>query len=75
MYTGSPNQVYYANNTVYSPDARYRQYYLSLDVDFTKIPTKSKLLKTTFGLLNMVKMPFPALEFSKNGIKGKGFYF
>lgn len=49
---------------------RYRQYYLSLDVDFTKIKVRKKGWQTVLGMLNIVKMPFPALEFnSKNKIR------
>lgn len=53
----------------------YRQYYLSFDVDFTKIKTKNKALKTVFFLLNSLKIPAPALAFSKKGVVVKGFYF
>ena len=53
----------------------FRQYYLSLDVDFEKIPTESRGLKLLFRALNYVKVPFPALEFSQNGVGFKPFYF
>lgn len=46
---------------------RVRQYYLSLDVDFTKIPTNRPALKTFFELINIVKVPFPAVEFRSDG--------
>lgn len=49
---------------------RYRQYYLSLDVDLTRIKTKSKLFKTVFYSIGFIKIPAPALEFSKYGVKG-----
>ena len=42
---------------------RRSQFYLSPDIDFTKIKTKSKLLKTAFIMLNALKMPAPAIEF------------
>lgn len=45
----------------------YRQVYLSLDIDLTKIKSKSKFLNTTLFLINTLKVPFPALEFNKNG--------
>lgn len=55
---------------------RYRQFYLSLDVDLTKINTDSKLLKTLFSIVNFVKIPAPTLEFNtKNGIKFHYLYF
>lgn len=47
---------------------RYRQYYLSLDIDLTRIPTKSSFLKTVFSVFNAVKVPFPAIEIGKKGL-------
>ena len=41
---------------------RYRQFYLSLDVDLSRIETKSHFLKTLFSILNTLKIPFPTLE-------------
>ncbi|MEO8933008.1 MAG: DUF2279 domain-containing protein [Xanthomarina sp.] len=53
-----------------------RQFYLSLDVDLTKIKTDSHVLKTLFDVFNVVKLPFPALEFNgKNGMKFHSIYF
>lgn len=46
---------------------RYRQFYFSMDVDFTRIPTRSKFLKTVFIALSWVKIPFPALEMNTKG--------
>ncbi len=46
---------------------RVRRWFLSADIDFTKIRTKSRFLKTTFSLLNMVKIPAPALELDSKG--------
>ena len=43
---------------------RKQQFYLSLDVDFTKIPTNNKFLKYTFKVLNIFKVPFPAIEYN-----------
>lgn len=55
---------------------RYRQYYLSLDIDLTRIPTRSKLLKTCFSAFGFIKIPFPALEYNKiDGIVFHPFYF
>lgn len=48
---------------------RYRQGYLSLDVDLTRIKTKSKLLKSVFSCLNIIKIPFPNLELSERKLK------
>ena len=55
---------------------RYRQYYLSLDVDLTKIKTKSAFLNTFFGVFGFVKFPLPTVEFNQGGeTKFYGFYF
>lgn len=53
----------------------YRQYYLSLDFDFTAIHTQSKALKTLIYVVNMIKLPSPTLEFSNNRVKAYAFYF
>jgi len=49
---------------------RYRQYYLSFDIDLTRLKTKSKFLKTVFYSIGFLKVPFPAIEFSEKGVKG-----
>ena len=46
---------------------RYRQFYLSLDVDLTKIKTKSHFWNTVFHGINIIKIPAPALEFNSLG--------
>lgn len=46
---------------------RYSQMYFSMDVDFTRIKTRSKFLKTAFIVLSFVKVPFPTLELNKKG--------
>ena len=46
---------------------RYRQFYLSLDIDLSKIKTKSKFLNTVLKTINFVKIPAPALEFNTLG--------
>jgi len=43
----------------------YRQYYLSLDVDFEKISTENKFLKKIFKVANYIKLPLPTLEINK----------
>lgn len=48
---------------------RYRQGYFSLDVDFTRIKTRSKFLKSVFTCINVIKIPFPNLELSEGKLK------
>ncbi len=55
---------------------RHRQFLFSLDVNFTKIPTKKKWLKNVFRVINVIKVPFPTLEFNKvEGVKFRALYF
>lgn len=53
-----------------------RQFYLSLDLDLTKIETKSHFLKTFFSVFSVLKIPAPTLEYSvAKGVKGHVLYF
>lgn len=55
---------------------KYRQFYISLDLDLTKINTKSHFLNTIFSVLNTVKIPAPTLEYSpQKGFKFHPLYF
>jgi len=73
MITGNDHLV----NTVFLPEhERVRQFYLSLDVDLTKIDTNSHLLKTLFSIFNTIKVPAPTLEVRGDGIvKFRPLYF
>lgn len=56
--------------------AEYRRFLLSPDIAFSRIPTKSKVLRTALFLLDALKMPAPALEFQGNGsVKGHWVYW
>jgi len=52
-----------------------RQYLLSLDIDLSRLPVKKPWLKSLCKTFNMIKIPFPTLEFSNDGIRGYGLYF
>ncbi len=55
---------------------RARQYYLSLDVDFSRIKTHSAFLNSLFDVLNIIKIPSPALELTQgSGFKFRPIYF
>jgi len=73
MVTGQDRFV----NTVFLPEKeRFRQFYLSVDVDLSRIETKSHTLKTIFSIFNTIKIPAPALEINTKGItKGHLVYF
>ncbi len=51
----------------YSSMERVRRVYLSPDVDLTKIRTKSRFLRSAFFILNMIKIPAPAIEWNSDG--------
>ena len=55
------------NNTLIPGQERFRQFYISLDVDLTKIKTRSKLLKTVFSTINFIKIPAPTFEINSKG--------
>ncbi len=65
MLTGNNENV----DNLFTSQEPIRQFYLSFDVDLTRIRTNSHLLKTVFSVLNMIKIPLPTIEYnSKNGL-------
>ncbi|PKP24153.1 MAG: DUF2279 domain-containing protein [Bacteroidetes bacterium HGW-Bacteroidetes-22] len=46
---------------------RTRQFYLTFDVDLTRIPVKAKWLKLLFNTIGFLKIPAPALEINTGG--------
>ena len=53
----------------------YRKLFISLDFDLTAFKSRNKTLNTLIFIVNMVRLPAPALEFSKGKTKGHLFYF
>ncbi len=43
---------------------RYRQFYLSPDIDLSRIPVSSPTLQYVFDILNFIKLPAPAFEYN-----------
>jgi len=55
---------------------RYRQYYLALDIELSKINTRSEFINGLFKLLNIIHLPMPTIEFSSvNKPIGRVLYF
>jgi len=54
---------------------RYRQIYLSLDVNLSSLSTNSEFLNTLFSVFNMMKIPFPTFELNKNGAQFHLIYY
>lgn len=74
MVSAFDNQSYTFQGTPTSPlFDRQSRFLFSLDVDFTKIPTNNKVLKYTFKVLNIFKVPFPTIEYSS--VNGWGWYW
>jgi uncharacterized protein YfiM (DUF2279 family) len=75
MLGGTFNPEFNAEGVRLPTLAPYRQYYLSLDVDLTKIKTKSPVLKTLFSAFSILKIPAPTLEMSRGGATWHWLYF
>ena len=55
---------------------RTRQFYLSPDIDFSRIKTNKKIGRVVLDFLNILKMPAPALMLDSNGkFRAYAFYF
>lgn len=77
---GAKGMINTYSNTVNGIDypnfIRTRQFYLSLDVDLTKIKTQSEFLKTLLEVVGVIKIPFPTLEYNtENGFAFYPLYF
>ena len=46
---------------------RTRQFYISPDIDFKRIKTNKPFLQTVFSVLNIFKIPAPAIEYNSQG--------
>lgn len=71
LYGGFENQWEEEEGVVFLLDEnaypRYHQFYLSPDIDLTRIPTRSRWLKFALGILNVFKIPAPAMEVNTLG--------
>lgn len=68
------------NSTVYNgipvpPFERYRQLYISGDIDLSRIKTRSKTVNMILNAIGFIKFPFPALEFSRGKTMFHPLYF
>ncbi|MEH6536291.1 MAG: DUF2279 domain-containing protein [Psychroserpens sp.] len=72
MLTGKTEGV----DNLFITQSRRRQFYLSLDVDLSRIKTNSRVLKTIFDVLNVIKVPAPTFSYDgENGAKLHYIYF
>lgn len=76
MVSGSEDSDFCAQNSDLCGALHpYRQWYLSLDIDLTKIEWKHKALKTLFGSFGWIKFPAPTIEFGNGSSKFYWLYF
>lgn len=77
LYGGYSNR-WVKENILYNAERipRVHEYYLSLDIDLSKIKTKNHFLKTVLSVINVVKIPAPALAINSRGkCHGSLFFF
>jgi uncharacterized protein YfiM (DUF2279 family) len=75
MLSGSPEAPFCDGNPLCDEYQRYRQWFLSIDVDMSKISYKRKWAEAIFGTFGFIKIPAPTLEMSKHGLRGYWLYF
>ncbi len=76
MTGGSQNYLYDNDENPIPEFERQRQFFLSLDIDLTRIKTKSTFVNTLFGAFGFIKIPMPTYEYgTKSGLKGHFLYF
>lgn len=64
---GADGMIGAFNNPTHPDIKRYRQFYMSLDIDLTRIKTKSKFANTVLGAFGFIKFPLPTVEFNSGG--------
>lgn len=75
MFGEFENRKFYRGLPI-PPTERYRQFLLSPDIDWTRIPTRSKFLKAVFRGMFFIKLPAPALELNEQGkLRFYGLYY
>ena len=61
------------NNT--TNDGRYRQFFLSFDIDLMRIKSKNKIFSVLSNVFGYIKIPFPTIEYSNNQFTLHPIYF
>jgi hypothetical protein len=78
LFGARKNQAFDASgNVIFDRTAikRMRQFYLSPDINLTKIKTKKRWQKSALFILNSLKFPMPTIEFSNKNLTMKWIYF
>jgi hypothetical protein len=76
MLGGEFNPETNSNGDLLPSFKRSRQYYLSFDIELSRLKTKSAFLNTALKTIGFIKFPAPALEFREgSGFKGHWLMF
>ena len=70
VFGGRSNTWTDAQGLMFSAPAaypRYSQFFFSLDLDWRRLPFKHPFLRFVFAALNIIKLPFPTLEYNSLG--------
>lgn len=68
--------MYSGENSLNKNDFRYRQFYFSPDIDWTRIPVRKKWQSTLLKIIGCIKIPAPAVEIRQGqGLVFHGIYF
>jgi hypothetical protein len=70
MTGGHENPVMYNSAGNEITVNRYRQYYLSLDIDLRRLRPRNKFLRLLCTTFAFIKIPAPAVEVNKYGLRG-----
>ena len=70
--TVGDKDVFTSGTTIYNAK---REFLLSVDVDFSRLPIKKPWLKALVKQFNYIKVPFPALILSDGKVRASGIYF
>jgi hypothetical protein len=62
---GGKSNSFISDREVFPSISRYRQYYLSLDFDLSRMETRSRFLSSLFKIINVIKLPAPAIELNQ----------
>lgn len=70
MISGSPGNIFENDAGIqdFSYITRYREFYLSPDIDLSKIHTEKPVVRSLLIMLNCLKFPLPTLGFNEYGI-------
>jgi len=67
---GAYGNAWRRNDVVFQPGnsyTRYRQLFISFDIDLGRLPVQNKILRGLCKVLNIIKIPSPTMEFNTRG--------